>query len=188
VGAHRRALVAALAAAALAGCGGGEEDGGGDPLPAAPDNIRFTSPDFQDGAAIPAKNTCDGAGTAPTLAWREIPAGTVELVLVVDDPDAPDGTFTHWTAYGIAVVAAGGLAPEGQLPTGHKSGLNSAGEEGWTPPCPPEGDEAHEYRFALYALKEGTTLQPGASPEDVRAVLDGALGRGVFTGTYRRGG
>jgi Raf kinase inhibitor-like YbhB/YbcL family protein len=176
----------ALVAAALlaAGCGGGETSE--QALPAAPDTLEFSTPAFKDGGAIPAANTCDGAGKPPTLVWRALPAGSVELVLVVEDPDAPKGTFTHWTAYGIPAATGGGLAPDGRWPTGTRYGENSAGEQGWTPPCPPEGDSPHHYTFALYALKQATGLQEGAAPDAVRAKLAGALGRGTFSGTYRR--
>jgi Raf kinase inhibitor-like YbhB/YbcL family protein len=172
-----------VVAAALAGCGGDDEP---EPLPAAPDSIDFASPDIKDGGAIPRALTCDGAGTPPTLTWRALPSGTIELVLLVDDPDADDGPFTHWTAYGMSVATGSGLAPQGQLPAGTKNGRNSAGENGWTAPCPPEGDEAHTYRFALYALPTASGLEDGASPEQVREALEGAVGRGTFTGTYKR--
>jgi Raf kinase inhibitor-like YbhB/YbcL family protein len=184
-----RGLVASVcAAAALAGCGGGNDDGKRQSdLPAAPDTIEFTTPSFKNGGAIPTALTCDGAGKPPTIVWRALPAGAIELVLVVEDPDAPDGTFTHWTAWGIAASSGAGLAPDGKFPAGLKEGKNSAGKVGWTPPCPPKGDAAHHYTFSFYALKKGTTLEPGASPEAVKAVLKGALGRGTFTGTYKRG-
>jgi Raf kinase inhibitor-like YbhB/YbcL family protein len=178
----RRALVVALAVAA-AGCGGGEKPKS--ELPAAPDNLKFSTPDFKPGAAIPAKFTCDGGGKPPTLVWREVPQGAVELVLVVEDQDA-DVTFTHWTAYGIPAFTLAGLAPNGQFPAGTKNGKNSAGKDGWTPPCPPGGDDPHHYTFALYALKQATGLENGATPEQVMAKLKGAMGRGSFTGTYAR--
>ena len=178
----RRGLSAALcvAAAAFAGCGGDDEP---EPLPSAPDTIEFSTPAFKPGGAIPAANTCAGEGKPPTLVWRALPPGSVELVLVVHDDDAD---FTHWTAYNIAGSSGSGLAPDGQFPAGVKNGANSEGETGWTPPCPPEGDDPHTYTFALYALDEATGLEDGASPEDVRAKLDGALGRGTFTGTFAR--
>jgi Raf kinase inhibitor-like YbhB/YbcL family protein len=185
VGPRGRLLAASFVAASLAGCGG--DDKPKEALPSAPGKIDFSTPDFQDGGAIPKALTCDGAGRKPTLAYRELPAGAIELVLVVQDPDAPDGTFTHWTAWGIAAAPGGGLAPEGRFPAGLKEGRNSAGKDGWTPPCPPEGDDAHHYEFNLYALAKGLTLEPGASPEAVEAELKGALGRGSFTGTYKRG-
>ncbi len=180
----RSALVAAACCVALAGCGGGDDEP--EPLPAAQDTIEFATPDFKDGAAIPRALTCDGAGTPPTFTWRALPSGTVELVLLVDDPDASDGPFTHWTAYGMSVATGGGLAPQGQLPAGTKNGRNSAGENGWTAPCPPEGEEAHRYRFALYAIPKASGLQDGATPEAVREALEGAVGRGTFTGIYER--
>ena len=181
----RGALLASLfVAVALAGCGG--DDKPKETLPTAPETIEFSTPDFKDGAAIPKAITCDGEGREPTLAWRGLPAGSIELVLVVQDPDAPHGTFTHWTAWGIAASPGGGLAPDGRFPAGLKEGANSAGKDGWTPPCPPEGDDAHHYTFSFYALGKGLTLEPGASPAAVRSVLKGALGRGTFTGTYKR--
>ena len=182
-----RPLVAALTAAALVftSCGGDDEPAAST-LPTAPDTIKFSSPDFKDGAAIPAKLTCDGEGTPPTLVWREVPAGqAVEMVLVVEDPDAKDGAFYHWTAYGLTAATGAGLAPQGQFPAGTKNGKNSAGEEGWTAPCPPKG-EKHRYIFSLYALKEASALEPGASPADVLAKVKGAVARGTFTGTYER--
>jgi Raf kinase inhibitor-like YbhB/YbcL family protein len=177
-------LAAGCIAVALAGCGG--DDKPKETLPAAPDTIDFSTPAFKDGGAIPKAFTCDGAGKKPTLAYRALPEGAIELVLLVQDPDAPDGTFTHWTAWHIAAAPGGGLAPDGEFPAGFKEGKNSAGEDGWTPPCPPEGDDAHRYVFSIYALNRGLTLEPGASAEDVAAQLTGALARGTFTGTYKR--
>jgi Raf kinase inhibitor-like YbhB/YbcL family protein len=180
VGAGRAFVACALAAVVLTGCGGDDEPA---PLPAAADTIDFATPDFKDGGAIPAALTCDGEGKPPTLTWRGLPSGAIELVLLVDDADAE---FTHWTAYGIPVATGGGLAPNGQFTAGTKSGKNSSGKNGWAPPCPPEGDDAHTYRFALYAIPEASGLEDGATPEQVRAALKGAVGRGTFTGTYAR--
>jgi hypothetical protein len=190
VGAGGRALVsrgrppgplaaAALAAAALAGCGGGREpatpSGSG-----APASIALSSPAL--GATIPRRFSCDGAGGSPPLRWSGAPANARELVLVVQDPDAPGGTFVHWTAFGIQP------APSGEIPAGAhpRSGRNSAGRTGWTPPCPPGGDKPHRYEFALYALRKPSGLRAGASAADVRAALAGALARGSFTATYGR--
>lgn len=183
----RGPLLAAFAAAALGftGCGGDDKPAESS-LPTAPDTIKFSSPNIKNGGAIPAANTCDGAGKPPTLVWREVPAGqAVEMVLVVEDPDSKDGSFFHWTAYGMSAATGAGLAPEGQFPTGTKNGKNSAGEDGWTPPCPPKGD-AHRYIFSLYALKEATGLEEGAEPQQVLDKLQGAVARGSFIGTYKR--
>ena len=186
MGTGRALVAAALAAAALAGCGGGGDDEKTSDLPKAPKTIEFSTPAFDDGGPIPFSLTCDGEGTPPTLAWRAVPPGAVELLLVVQDPDAKNGTFTHWTAWGIAGFTGSGLAPHGEFPAGVKQGKNSAGKLGWAPPCPPKGDEAHHYIFTLYALPEGLTLEPGASPEAVVAAIKKPLGLGTFTGTYKR--
>ncbi len=182
MGARRALLAAALV---LAGCGGGDERDT-IPQPGSPDTINFSTPDFEDGGAIPAELTCDGAGRAPTIVWRAIPPETIELVMIVDDPDAPDGTFTHWTVYGLTGSTGSGLAPQGQFPAGVLNGKNSAGEDGRTPPCPPEGDEAHRYVFTLYALEDATGLQAGAEPDAVNQAVEGAIAHGRFTGTYKR--
>jgi len=169
---------------ALAGCGG--DDKSKETLPSAPDTIDFTTPNFKDGAAIPKEFTCDGEGKKPTLAYRQLPAGAIELVLVVEDPDAPDGTFTHWTAWGIAAAPGGGLAPDGQFPAGVKEGKNSAGKVGWTPPCPPKGDKPHRYVFSVYALHTPIFIKRGADPDAVIGVLDGAVARGQTVGRFGR--
>jgi Raf kinase inhibitor-like YbhB/YbcL family protein len=169
------------AAAALAGCGGGEK---GPSTPAAPDTIGLTSPAFADGAAIPKKFTCDGEGVAPALVWNDVPADATELALVVEDPDAPGGTFVHWTAYGMPAQPRG-IVPEGaKLLAGAGQGENSAGKTGWTPPCPPDG--THHYVFTLYALGTASGLKPGAPPDAVHAALSSAVARGSLTGTYGR--
>ena len=179
----RRAILVALFAAA--GCGGGEKPK--QPLPAVPDKISLASPDIKDGGTIPTRLTCDGAGTPPTISYRGLdPAAGAEAVFIVEDPDAPGGTFTHWTVYRIPTRAGSNLAPQGRFPGGVRSGKNSAGKTGWTPPCPPKGDDAHHYTFALYELKTRSNLPDGASPEQVRALLKGAVARGTFTATYKR--
>jgi Raf kinase inhibitor-like YbhB/YbcL family protein len=175
VGARRGG--AALAAVLLAGCGGG---GRTSVAPPAPGQITLSSPAFADGAAIPRASSCDGAGKPPPLKWSGVPGAARELVLVVEDPDAPGGAFLHWTAFGIPPDAA-------SVPAGVAGGKNSAGGEGWTPPCPPQGDKPHHYVFTLYALRRPSGLKAGAGADDVRAALSsGALARGRLTGTYRR--
>jgi len=183
VGARRALLVGLLAAA---GCGGGDKPKQSD-LPAAPNRLTVASPDIKNGGTIPKELTCDGAGRPPTISYRGLnPAEGAEAVFVVQDPDAPSGIFTHWTVYGIPAQTGSGLAPHGQFPAGVRTGKNSAGKTGWTPPCPPKGDDAHHYTFALYEIKNGSSLPNGASPEQVRALLKGAVARGSFTATYKR--
>ena len=112
--------------------------------------LVLTSPAFANGAAIPVRYTCDGAGVSPPLRWTAPPRGTRSFALMVVDPDAPGGRFVHWTASAIPAsaraLAAGGHAP--------REGRNSAGGTGWTPPCPPAGP-AHRYVFTLTAVGAG---------------------------------
>ncbi len=186
MGPRRAALAAALTAAAFAGCGGGDDEPAAIATPAGEDLIKFSSPEIKDGGTLPAALTCDGAGKKPTLVWREVRQDAVELVVVVDDPDAPDGTFTHWTLYRLPASGGSGLAPDGQFPAGVLEGKNSGGKAGWTPPCPPKGDKPHRYVFTIYGIPKGTTLEPGAEPDAVEDVVATAVSYGRFTATYAR--
>ena len=134
---------------------------------------------WREGATIPLRYTCSGAGARPPVAWRGVPRRARELVLVVTDPDAPGGSFVHWTAYGIAPGAHA-------LPRRLREGRNSAGKDGWTPPCPPKGDRPHHYVFALYALPRRSGLLAGADPDRVIGALRGALARGALVGRFGR--
>src|SRR5215218_5042064 len=176
------ATAAAIVAVALGACGDDTVEG---PPPAAPDRIRVTSPAFAANASIPARFTCDGEGVSPPLRWTGVPAATRSLALLMEDPDAPDGTFVHWSLYGIAPRSTG--LREGEVPAGAREGENSFGDEGYGGPCPPEGDEPHRYVFTLYALRAAPELDAGASPSDVRhAIGDAAVARGRLTGRFGR--
>ena len=114
-----------------------------------------------------------------------MPRRAAELALVLEDPDAPGGNFTHWTVVGIAPNTAH-IGP-GALPPGARAGRNSFGTTGYGPPCPPRGDRPHRYVFTLYALSRPSGLTAGASPSEVTgAVGSGAIGQGRLTATYRR--
>src|SRR5579864_1382657 len=113
--------------------------------------FKLTSPDFADGAAIPEKFTCKGANISPALAWSGAPVGTQTYALMVTDPDAPGGTFTHWIVFdiprnleGLKQDASGGQRAD------LKQGRNDFGKIGYGGPCPPSG--VHHYIFKLYAL------------------------------------
>jgi Raf kinase inhibitor-like YbhB/YbcL family protein len=181
--ATRLALPACGIAAVLAGCGGG----GDDRLPSATVapaalHLRVSSPAFIDGARLQRRYTCDGAGDEPVVRAGGVPAGADELVLVVSDPDAPGGTFVHLTRYGLE---PGG---DGSVDHGGREGRNSAGDDGWTPPCPPDGDGRHRYVWSVYALRDPTGLPAGAAPAEVTKALDtGLLASGTITATYSRG-
>ena len=155
------------------GCGGHEAA----PRPPAPHVATIALAGLP--ATIPDRYTCTGAGDRPPLRWGAVPRGTRELVLIVTDPDAPGGRFVHWTAYGMR----GGARV---VPVRVREGENSAGKNGWTPPCPPQGDKPHRYVFDLYALPRATGLKTGASGAEVTAAVRGALARGELVARFGR--
>ncbi|GAB3450200.1 YbhB/YbcL family Raf kinase inhibitor-like protein [Phycicoccus ginsengisoli] len=148
----------------------------------APSTITVTSEAFVEGGTVPRRYTCDGPGTSPPLAWSGVPTGAAALALVVDDPDAPSGTFTHWVLLDLPPSTRS--IPEGVTPPGVQA-RNSAGKAAWMGPCPPSG--THHYRFTVVALRSPTGLRDGAALADaLEAVRGGALAQGRLTATYRR--
>ncbi len=138
-----------------------------------------------DGATIPVEFTCDGAGTSPPLVLPVVPAGTESVALLLQDPDAPGGTFLHWSVYGLQPDA--GEFKAGSVPSGALEGANDAGGEGYAPPCPPEGDDPHRYVFTVHALSSAPNLEAGASPADAVDEIEAASITGVeLSGTYGR--
>ena len=178
-----RPVLLLLASAVLAaGCGGdGAARLSGDDLPRTPAALRVSSPAFIDGSRLPPRYTCDGAGEEPPVQAGTVPAGTSELVLVVSDPDAPGGTYVHLTRSGLSPRGDGTVA------RGGVEGRNSAGEIGWTAPCPPKGDGAHRYVWSVYALRDPSGIDAGADPGEVSAALRaGVLASGSITARYGR--
>lgn len=167
--------------AAAVACGGG----GGEPgVPEAPDTVTLTSSSFEDGGEIPRPLTCDGDDRSPSLGWQGLPEGTREVALLMEDPDAPRGTFVHWVVWGLD---PGIQIDAGRLPEGAKAGRNGFGRGGYGGPCPPKGDDPHRYVFTVLALSEPLRLDPGASAGDLKeAVADTVLARGRLTGRYGR--
>ena len=118
-----------------------------------PASLSLTSPAFSEGEAIPGKHTCDGEDLSPALAWSAPPEGTQSFALIMDDPDAPVGTWVHWVLYNLPANArslAEGILPDETLPDGSLPGKNSWKIIGYGGPCPPSG--THRYFFKLYAL------------------------------------
>jgi Raf kinase inhibitor-like YbhB/YbcL family protein len=169
----------------LAGCGGNGTVSG--PPPAAPNTMKLTSPAFPDGGTLPKQFTCDGklGGVNPPLAWSRRPRDLKSQALIVEDPDAPGGTYVHWTVWRMMARTTG---LEADIPPiGLPQGKNSAGKTGYAPPCPPKGDSPHRYQFIIYALKEPIHANPGAPPDDVIDKIErAALARGTLTGKYGR--
>lgn len=118
--------------------------------------MTLTSPDFDPGAELPTSLTCEGDDESPALTFSNVPDDAAELRLVVEDPDAPDGTFVHWSVTDIPPAVDG--APEGAAPAGGVEGLNDFGDTGYGGPCPPEDDDAHTYVFRLEARDERGTV------------------------------
>jgi phosphatidylethanolamine-binding protein (PEBP) family uncharacterized protein len=172
------AAVAALAA----GCAGGDgERPEAEQGPATAARLPVSSPAFTEGSRLPTRYTCSGAGQEPVVRAGTVPPSTSELVLVMTDADAPGGSFVHVTRYDLPPRG------DGEVSEGGRTGSNSAGGTGWTPPCPPPGDAPHRYVWTVSALREPSGLAPGASPAEVAAALrTGVVASGTISARYGR--
>jgi Raf kinase inhibitor-like YbhB/YbcL family protein len=183
----RRAVCAALAAWAglLGGCTGGKKDPEG-PGP----KLTVTSTAFSEGQPIPKAYTGEGADRSPPLRWSAPPDRTRSLAVLVEDPDAPGGTFTHWVLFNLP----GGTrelpedAGAGKLPRGAVQGTNDLDKTGYNGPAPPAG-KPHRYFFKVFALDEKLDLDAKARRDQLAAAMRGhVLAEGALMGTYRHGG
>jgi Raf kinase inhibitor-like YbhB/YbcL family protein len=148
-----------------------------------------SSPAFQEGGKIPTKYTCEGQDVSPALTWGEPPAEVRSFALIVDDPDAPGGVFTHWVLFNLPADSRElpeAVPTQAQLPNGSLQGKNDFGRTGYGGPCPPPG-RPHRYQFALYALDQPLDLKAGSSKKQVIGAMQGhILAQGQLTGTYQR--
>jgi Raf kinase inhibitor-like YbhB/YbcL family protein len=182
------AIVAATAVLATAGCGGAATHHPRPPT-SAPASITLRS-SFAPDAVIPRAYTCDGQDVSPPLRARGVPTATAELVVVMDDHDAPGGHFIHWAIAHVnpRAVAGGGAGSAsfhtGRNPSGAVLGRNSFGSLGYRGPCPPAGDPPHHYQIKVYALGQPSGLSSGFSGTAL-GNLD-VLALGTFTGIYAR--
>lgn len=148
------------------------------------ETFALTSPAFASGQPIPARHTCTGADLAPELAWDVPPAGTQSLALIMDDPDAPGGTWTHWILFNLPPQTQT-LSPAQAVPAGSLNGKNSWGKAGYGGPCPPFG--THHYYFKLYALDAALDPAEGATRTELLARMDGhVLAVAELMGTYAK--
>jgi Raf kinase inhibitor-like YbhB/YbcL family protein len=178
----RWALAVTLAGLVTCSC----SSGGGTEVRerALPERITVSSAAFAAGGVIPRRYSCAGQDVSPPLAWSGVPAGTAEVALVVDDPDAPRGTFVHWVVTGLDPDL--GRLAEGRVPAGARQLPNSAGKAAWSGPCPP-GGAAHHYRFTVYALRQAPQVRADADPAAaVEAVEAAATARGRLVGKFSR--
>ena len=154
--------------------------------------LTVTSPSFQDNGVIPARHTCDGQNISPALVWSGVPPDSKSLVLIVDDPDAPDPAaprmiWVHWVLYNLPPGVYG--LPEGitaaNLPAGTMQGINDWQHPGYGGPCPPTG--SHRYFHKLFALN---SVLPDLK-QPTKAVLEKAMqghviARAELVGRYQR--
>ncbi len=146
--------------------------------------MKLVSPAFQNNGYIPALYSCDDQGINPPLTITDVPKDAKNLVLIVDDPDAPMGTFTHWIVWNIPPDAE--EITEEMLPQEAVEGKNSTGEVGWTAPCPPQG--THHYRFMVFALSKKLNLPEGADRDTLeKEIEDAVIDKTELVGLYQRG-
>jgi Raf kinase inhibitor-like YbhB/YbcL family protein len=138
---------------------------------------------FGNAQAIPNRHSCEGEDLSPPLRWSNAPEDARSLALVVDDPDAPGGVFTHWLAWGLD-PAADGLSEGEPAP---REGQNGFGTRGYRGPCPPPGHGRHRYVFRLYALDAEPELAAGAGKAELEQAIAGhVLTTAELVGTYER--
>jgi len=150
---------------------------------------QISSPAFSAGESIPKKFTCDGPDVSPKLTWTEPPAKTQSFTLIMDDPDAPVGTWVHWVLYDLPANTRElpeGVAKQEQLSSGARQGRNDFGKIGYGGPCPPPG-KPHRYFFKLYVLDTKLNLKAGATKADVERAMNGhVLAQAELIGRYGR--
>lgn len=150
--------------------------------------IEIRSRSFREGESIPSKFTCDGENVSPHLSWESSVDGIKTFVLLVEDPDASSGNFTHWVVYNIPVEV--NTLMENSTPTKNVRdeilmGTNDFGRIGYGGPCPPSG--THHYYFRIYGLNTAVHLDSGATNKEVSRKMEGhIIARGELMGTYQR--
>lgn len=151
--------------------------------------LTIESPAFKGNGEIPATYTADGDDRSPPLRWSGVPNDAKTLALIVEDPDAPSGTFVHWVVFNIPATIdhlAEGKQHRGDYTDGTLQGRNGFERVGYGGPKPPAG-ESHRYVFRLYALDDRLQLEPGVSREEVERALRGhVLASAEMTGRYGR--
>lgn len=157
-------------------------------------SLSITSPSFEHNGPIPTEFTCEGRDVSPALTWSGVPNGTKSIVLIVDDPDAPDPaapkmTWVHWVLYNIppTVNGLGEAVQPDDLPEGTQEGINSWGRTGYGGPCPPIG--THRYFHKLYALDAELNGLLVPNKEHIeKAIADHVLAKAEIIGTYKKTG
>ncbi len=150
--------------------------------------IKLASAAFKDSQQIPGPYTCDGVNISPPLEWSGVPKTATTVAIIVDDPDAPSGTFVHWVLYNLPAENMGmveNVPASENLKAGGFQGKNDFGKFGYGGPCPPSG--THRYFFRIYALDSELPLKAGATKAEVIRAMEGHLVlQGQLMGTYHR--
>ena len=145
--------------------------------------MKITSPAFKEGEVIPERFSKNGQNVSPELRIEGMPAEAKSLALIVDDPDAPVGLFTHWLVWNIDPKTTD--IAEGSVPAAAVQGKNDFGEIGYGGPQPPSG--THRYYFKIFALDRALDLKPGAKRREVDAAMKGhVIAQGQTTGRYSK--
>lgn len=145
--------------------------------------LTVTSSAFKADEAIPTEFTCEGAEKTPPLSWSNVPSDAKSIAVMVDDPDAPRGTFTHWIVTNIPTSETS-LSAGGELPQGAVAAKNDKGATGYAGPCPPSGK--HRYQFHVYAL-DTTIGHPTGRADFLKAIKGHVLAEGTLVATYEKG-
>ncbi|MFP4177116.1 MAG: YbhB/YbcL family Raf kinase inhibitor-like protein [Candidatus Brocadiia bacterium] len=144
--------------------------------------MQLKSEAFENGERIPSRYTCDGKNVSPPLRIEDVPEEAESVALVMDDPDAPGGTFDHWLVWNIDPATT--EIPEGEAPEG-VSGKNDFGDLSYGGPCPPSG--THSYRFKIYALDRTLDLAEGSTKGQLQQAMRGhVLEEHLLEGDYSR--
>lgn len=174
-----KAICAWAAVAALGGLASAREIG----------SLVVTSSAFANNGAIPREYTCEGRGVSPPISWSAVPPETKSVAVIVDDADAPGGTFAHFVAFNLTPgerALTGALTPTTPSPYG-LTARNSGGTIGFAPICPPAG--VHHYRVQVTALDTTLARPIGANASDVASAIEGhVIARGTLVGTYQKSG
>jgi Raf kinase inhibitor-like YbhB/YbcL family protein len=144
--------------------------------------MRITSPAFEENQMIPAIYTCDSDNVNPPLIISEIPEGAQSLAIIMDDPDAPGGTFTHWLMWNIPPQTK--MIEENDWPQGAEQGINDGRDLGYMGPCPPVG--VHHYHFRIYALKKRLDLKGEIKRKELeREIENNLIEKAELVGIYK---
>jgi len=147
------------------------------------DTLKLSSPAFKHNESIPSKYTCDGADVNPPLMIENVPSGTKSLALIVDDPDAPAGTWVHWVVWNMGPSTI--EIKENSIPSGALQGFNDFRKTDYGGPCPPSG--THRYFFKLYTLDMMLSLDPKTKKADLERAMKGhILAQCELIGLYKR--